>query len=327
MNEPDQQGLVQLQQGKVFVAGHRGMVGAAIVRRLEAVGCRNLLLRTRSELDLTNRSAVRQFMQQEQPSHVFLAAAKVGGIHANNTFPAQFIHDNLSIELNVIDEAHDVGVDKLLFLGSSCIYPKLAPQPMAEDCLLTGELEPTNEPYAIAKIAGIKLCESYNREYGTDFRSLMPTNLYGPFDNFDLKTSHVLPALLRKFHEARENGAAEVEIWGSGTPRREFLHVDDLADACLFTMCLPRHTLESSVKPMLSHLNVGTGSDVTIRELAELISSITGFEGSLRFNSEYPDGTPQKLLDVSKMQTLGWRAAISLQQGIAATYDWYKNNA
>ena len=288
---------------------------------------RTSCIRSRADLDLTDSAAVRDFMQTERPTHVFLAAAKVGGIHANNTYPAQFIHDNLAIELNIIHEAHGIDIEKLLFLGSSCIYPKLAAQPMAEDCLLTGELEPTNEPYAIAKIAGIKLCESYNREYGTDFRSLMPTNLYGPFDNFDLETSHVLPALLRKFHEATVTGAAEVEIWGSGNPRREFLHVDDLADACLFTMCLSREKLESSVTPMLSHLNIGTGTDVTIRELAELISTITGFEGGLRFNSEYPDGTPQKLLDVSKMSSLGWQAAISLQQGVESTYEWFKNSA
>lgn len=324
MNELDPAGLEQLREGKIFVAGHRGMVGSAIVRRLESAGCSNLLVRNRSELDLSDRSAVRKFMRLEKPTHVFLAAAKVGGIHANNTYPGQFIHDNLSIELNVIHESRETDVQRLLFLGSSCIYPKFAPQPMPEDCLLTGKLEQTNEPYAIAKIAGIKLCESYNREYGTDFRSLMPTNLYGLNDNFDLQTSHVLPALIRKFHEAILNRTDEVEVWGSGKPRREFLHVDDLADASLFTICLPREKIESVTEPMLSHLNIGTGTDVTIRELAELIQSITGFTGQLKFNDEYPDGTPRKLLNVSKMNALGWKASITLQDGIKSTYDWFK---
>ena len=303
------------------------MVGSAIVRRLEAAGCNNLILRTRTELDLTDQVAVREFMQRERPTQVILAAAKVGGIFANNTYPAQFIHENLAIELNVVHESHETGVERLLFLGSSCIYPRMAPQPMPESCLLTGPLEQTNESYAIAKIAGIKLCESYNREYGTDYRSVMPTNLYGPNDNFDLKNSHVLPALIRKFHEAHLRHEKEVEIWGSGNPRREFLHVDDLADACLFVMCMPQEIFESSVDPMLSHLNVGTGTDVTIRELAELVQTAVGFDGTLRFNSDYPDGTPQKLLDVTKLSEFGWKANIPLNDGIASAYQWYLDNS
>jgi len=265
-------------------------------------------------------------MQHERPTQVILAAAKVGGIFANNTYPAQFIHDNLAIELNVVHESHQTDVERLLFLGSSCIYPRMAPQPMPESSLLTGTLEQTNEPYAIAKIAGIKLCESYNREYGTDYRSVMPTNLYGPNDNFDLKNSHVLPALIRKFHEAHLHHEAEVEIWGSGAPRREFLHVDDLADACIFVMCLPRDTFEASTNPMLSHINVGTGTDVTIRELAELVKTVVGFDGTLRFNSDYPDGAPQKLLDVTKLSELGWTASIPLHDGITSAYQWYLDN-
>ncbi len=327
MNEPAAAELGRLRAGRVFVAGHRGMVGSAIVRRLEAAGCEDLLLRTRAELDLTERAQVEAFFAAERPDYVFLAAAKVGGIHANNTYPAEFIQDNLDIAANVIRAAHATPVRRLLFLGSSCIYPRLAPQPMPESCLLTGLLEPTNEPYALAKIAGIKLCESYNRQYGTDFRSVMPTNLYGPNDNFDLQTSHVLPALIRKFHEARLAGADDVEVWGSGMPRREFLHVDDLADACLFVTCLPVERYQAATRPMLSHINVGTGEDVTIRELAELVREVVGFQGGIRFNPAYPDGTPRKLLDVSLLASLGWRARTSLAAGLAATYAWYRERA
>lgn len=316
-----------LRRGRIFVAGHRGMVGAAILRRLQALGCERLLLRARSELDLTRQAAVEAFFRAEQPEFVFLAAARVGGILANKTYPADFIADNLLIAAHVIEAAYRFGTRRLLFLGSSCIYPRLAPQPMAEEALLTGTLEPTNEPYAIAKIAGIKLCESFNRQHGTDFRSVMPTNLYGPEDNFDLATSHVLPALIRKFHEARLAGSPEVEVWGSGEPRREFLHVDDLADACVFVMNLQPGQYRAATAPMLSHLNVGTGSDVTIRELAELVRDITGYPGRIRFNSDYPDGTPRKLLDVTRLTNLGWHARIGLPEGIRQTYDWYQLHA
>jgi len=313
-----------IRTGRIFVAGHRGMVGSAIVRRLKAAGCTNLLLPTRQQLDLAEHDQVQKFFTRERPEYVFMAAARVGGILANKTYPAEFIYSNLAIAANVIQCAHAAGTARLLFLGSSCIYPKLAPQPMPEDCLLTGPLEPTNEPYAIAKIAGIKLCESFNRQHGTDFRSVMPTNLYGPHDNFDLETSHVLPAMIRKFHEAKVAGATSVELWGSGTPRREFLHVDDLADACLFVISLPEERYASATRPMLSHLNVGTGTDVTIRELATLVSNTVGFRGEIRFNPEYPDGTPRKLLDVSRLAGLGWRAKTSLQQGVESTYAWYR---
>ncbi|MCC7258098.1 MAG: GDP-L-fucose synthase [Gammaproteobacteria bacterium] len=314
------------REARIFVAGHRGMVGAAIVRRLQAAGCGNLLLCTRAELDLTRQDAVERFFRTERPEQVYLAAARVGGILANSTRPAEFIAENLAIALHVIQAAHASGVQRLLFLGSSCIYPRLAPQPMTEAALLTGALEPTNEPYAIAKIAGIKLCESFNRQYGTDFRSVMPTNLYGPGDNFDLKTSHVLPALIRKFHEAKAAGAPEVEVWGSGTPRREFLHVDDLADACVFVMNLPKARLDAVTTPTCSHLNVGTGSDVTIRELAGMVADAVGYTGRIAFNAQYPDGTPRKLLDVSVLQGLGWQPAIALREGLIATYDWYTQN-
>jgi len=326
MNNPDTDGLSRLRDGKVYVAGHRGMVGSALVRRLQSAGCKNLLLKTRSEVDLENQQQVHDFLEAEKPEYIYLAAARVGGIHANNTYPAQFIYSNLMIAANVINGAHAAGVQDLMFLGSSCIYPKRAPQPMPEDCLLTGVLEETNEPYAIAKIAGIKLCESYNREYGTDYRSVMPTNLYGTNDNFDLKTSHVLPALLRKFHEAKMTGANSVEIWGSGTPRREFLHVDDLADACLFISCLPKDEYAAHTQPRLSHLNIGTGVDVSIAELAGVIGDVTGYQGNIKYNSSYPDGTKQKLLDVSTVSGLGWKAGIDLKEGITSTYDWYLNN-
>jgi len=315
-----------LRDSRIYVAGHRGMVGSALVRRLESEGCTQLVLRTRKELDLTDQAQVHAFMQQEKPDHVILAAARVGGIHANNSYPAQFIYDNLMIAANIIHAAHRADVSRLLFLGSSCIYPRLAPQPMPEDSLLSGKLEATNEPYAIAKIAGIKLCESFNREYGTDYRSIMPTNLYGPNDNYDLQTSHVLPALIRKFHEAKLANAPFVEVWGTGKVKREFLHVDDLAEASLFVLNLDQEQYAAATEPMCSHINAGTGIDVTIRELAELIRDVVGFDGELRFNPEYPDGTPRKLLDVSKLAAMGWRASISLRDGIESSYDCYQQS-
>lgn len=297
---------------KVFVAGHRGMVGSAIVRALEAKGYRRIVTRTRDELDLLDQAAVRRFFEVEQVDLVYLAAAKVGGIHANNTYRAQFLYENLVMEANIIHAAHEERVQKLLFLGSSCIYPKHAEQPMREDALLTGPLEPTNEPYAIAKIAGIKLCETYREQYGDNFISVMPTNLYGPGDNYDLKNSHVLPALLRKVHTAKVAGASEVEVWGSGRPKREFLHVDDLAAACV-------HLMDTYNEA--GWLNVGTGEDLSIRELAELIAEVVGYEGTLKFNPSMPDGTPRKLLDVSRVNALGWKAAIGLREGIESVYE------
>jgi len=302
---------------KIYVAGHRGMVGSAIVRRLRSAGYDNIVTRTSAELDLRDGAAVRRFFAGEQPDHVFLAAAKVGGILANSTYPADFLYDNLMIQTNVIDESWRSGVQSLQFLGSSCIYPKLAPQPIREDYLLTGPLEPTNEAYAIAKIAGIKLCAAYRAQYGCRFFSVMPTNLYGPNDNYDLNSSHVLPALIRKFHEAKEEGRDEVVVWGTGTPRREFLHADDLADACVFLM-------EGGQEEEL--VNIGTGTDVTIRELAELIKNITGFEGDLRFDTSKPDGTPRKLLDVSRLHGLGWQHRIALEEGLKATYADYRQH-
>lgn len=305
------------QDQRVFVAGHRGLVGSALVRELTRQGYHNLLLRTHAELDLTDRGAVERLFEAERPAHVFLAAARVGGIHANDTYPADFIRDNLLIQTNVIDAAWRHGVQKLMFLGSSCIYPKHAPQPMREEHLLGGPLEPTNEAYAIAKIAGIKMCAAYNRQYGTDYLCVMPTNLYGPGDSYDLQNSHVLPALIRKMHEAREAGAAEVEIWGSGSPRREFLHSDDLAAACVFLM------QRCTAQDLGEIVNIGTGRDIPIAELARLVADIVGFAGELRFNTDYPDGTPRKLLDVSRLHALGWQARIELRDGIAATYrDW-----
>ncbi|MBK0329297.1 GDP-L-fucose synthase [Rhodobacteraceae bacterium F11138] len=310
---------------KIYVAGHRGMVGGAICRQLATRDDVTLLTRTSAELDLTDQGAVRDFMAAERPDRVILAAARVGGIVANDSYPAQFIYENLMIECNVIHQAYAAGVTKLLQLGSSCIYPRLATQPMAEDALLTGTLEPTNEPYAIAKIAGIKLCESYNRQYGTDYRSVMPTNLYGPGDNFHPENSHVLPALIRRFHAAVQEGADEVTIWGSGKPMREFLHVDDMAAASLFVMDLDDDIYARETQPMLSHINVGSGTDVTIRELAEIVARVTGFSGRLVFDATKPDGAPRKLMDVSRLARLGWSATIGLEQGIGETYQWFLN--
>jgi len=311
---------------RIFVAGHAGMVGSALVRQLNAAATCEVVTRSRSELDLCDQTAVRRFMLAERPDQVYLAAAKVGGIHANNTYPADFIWQNLVIQTNVIEASHAAGVHKLLFLGSSCIYPRDVPQPMREEALLTGPLEPTNEPYAIAKIAGIKLCESYNRQHGRDYRSVMPTNLYGPYDNFHPENSHVIPALLRRFHEAVRAGDDKVVIWGSGRPLREFLHVDDMAAACLHVMNLSPGVWLSGTQPMLSHLNVGTGKDCSIRELAETIARVTGFVGALEFDASKPDGTPRKLMDVSRLDALGWRAAISLEQGLRETYTWFLGN-
>jgi GDP-L-fucose synthase len=304
-------------ESTIFVAGHRGLAGSAIVRSLRRGGLTRLELRSRSELDLTDQAAVEAFFAQVKPEYVFLAAAKVGGILANDTRAAEFLRDNLAIQTNVIDSAYRHGAKKLLFLGSSCIYPKLAPQPMAEDCLLTGPLEPTNQWYAIAKIAGLKMCQAYRRQYGFDAIGVMPTNLYGPGDNFDLRSSHVLPALIRRFHEAKASGAGEVEVWGTGKPRREFLHVDDLADACLFLM-----QTFSDEQPV----NIGWGTDMSVAELAALVARTVGFSGSLRFNTQMPDGTPRKLLDVSRLSTLGWRARIPLEVGVAETYAWFLEN-
>ncbi len=310
---------------RAYVAGHRGMVGSAIARSLEADGA-EIVTATRSNLDLADQSAVRSFLAKERPDTVIVAAAKVGGIHANNTMPAEFIYENLMIECNLIDSAFRAGVEHLLFLGSSCIYPRNASQPMAEQALLTGSLEPTNEPYAIAKIAGIKLCESYNRQYGTDYRSAMPTNLYGPGDNFHETNSHVLPALLRRFHEAKQASSEEVVIWGTGTPKREFLHVDDMAAACVFLLNLPKDIYAANTQPMLSHINVGTGSDVSIAALAQAIAQVTEFEERIVFDTTKPDGPPRKLLDVSRLTNMGWTASIQLEEGIRETYNWYLAN-
>jgi GDP-L-fucose synthase len=308
---------------KIYLAGHRGMVGGAILRQLQAQGEANIVTRSHAELDLTDQSAVRGFMQAERPDVVILAAAKVGGIHANNAYPADFIYENLMIEANVIHQAFAAGVTQLLQLGSSCIYPRDVPQPMAETALLTGVLEPTNEPYAIAKIAGIKLCESYNRQHGVDYRSVMPTNLYGPGDNFHPENSHVLPALIRRFHEAARAGQDEVVIWGSGAPRREFLHVDDMAAASLFVLGLPKADYSANTQAMLSHINVGCGSDISILELAQMVAQVTGFQGRIATDPSKPDGTPRKLMDVSRLAQMGWRASIALQDGLAETYRWF----
>jgi GDP-L-fucose synthase len=312
---------------KIFVAGHRGMVGSAIVRQLnnqpEAV---EIITRTHMELDLGNQQAVHDFFAKNKIDEVYLAAAKVGGIHANNTYPADFIYENLMIECNIIHSAFKAGVKKLLFLGSSCIYPKLAAQPMQESALLTGTLESTNEPYAIAKIAGIKLCESYNRQYGVDYRSVMPTNLYGPNDNFHPENSHVIPALIRRFHEAALAKAPEVVVWGSGTPMREFLHVDDMAAASVYVMNLPKAVYDSQTEPMLSHINVGTGVDCTIRELAETVARVVGYKGEVKFDASKPDGTPRKLMDVSRLERLGWKYHINLEEGLRSAYAWFIEN-
>jgi nucleoside-diphosphate-sugar epimerase len=307
---------------RIYVAGHRGMVGSALCRALEARG-ETLITRTHDQLDLRDQAAVHDFMQHERPDGVILAAARVGGIHANDTYPGQFIYDNLMMQANIIHQAHEADVQRLLFLGSSCIYPREAPQPMAEDALLTGRLEPTNEPYAIAKIAGIKLCESYNRQYGRDYRSVMPTNLYGPGDNFHPENAHVLPALMRRFHEAKLKGLDEVTIWGTGTPRREFLHVDDMAEASLFVLGLDEQRYAAETEPMLSHINVGTGHDVAIGELAELLREVTGFQGQINFDPTRPDGAPRKLMNVDRLTAMGWQAGTSLEEGVRDTYRWY----
>jgi len=317
-----------LQDSKIYVAGHRGLVGSAILRRLQAEGCKNLVLRTHKELDLTDQSAVRSFFERERPEIVVLAAAKVGGILANSTYPGEFIYENLMIQANLVHWSYKLEAKRLLFLGSSCIYPKLAPQPMKEEYLLTGSLEPTNDAYAIAKIAGVKMCEAYNQQFGTSYLSVMPTNLYGPGDNFDLANSHVLPALIRKFHEAREKGANEVVVWGTGSPRREFLYVDDMAEACVHILGLPDTIYEEIVKNMKPCLiNIGMGKDITIKELAELVKEVVGFTGKVVFDTSKPDGTPQKLLDISRIDKLGWQAKISLREGITSTFDWYKKNS
>ncbi len=307
----------------VFVAGHQGMVGSAIVRRLQALGYRSVLCAGREELDLLDQQAVHAYFLKNRIDQVYLAAAKVGGIQANNTYPADFIYENLTIQANVIQAAHLSNVQKLLFLGSSCIYPKQAKQPMQENALLTGLLEPTNEPYAIAKIAGIKLCESYNRQHGRDYRSVMPTNLYGPHDNYHPENSHVIPALLRRFHEAVRASQAEVVIWGSGSPMREFLHVDDMAAASVHVMELDQNTYQANTQPMLSHINVGTGEDCTIRDLAQTIAKVTGFRGQLSFDASKPDGAPRKLMDVSRLRALGWQATIGLEEGLSDAYQWF----
>ena len=304
------------KNAKIYVAGHRGMVGSAIIRKLKEEGFENIIFRTSSELDLRNQQAVSDFFQKEKPDYVFLAAAKVGGILANNTYRAEFLYDNLMIQSNIIDSAHKAGVTKLMFLGSSCIYPKLAPQPLKEEYLLTGELEPTNEPYAIAKIAGIKMCDAYRAQYGSNFISVMPTNLYGPNDNYDLEKSHVLPALIRKFHEAKKNKVPHVMMWGTGTPKREFLHVDDLAAACFYLM-------QTYNEPGL--VNIGTGEDIAIKDLALTIKNIVGYEGEIKHDLEKPDGTPRKLMNVDKLSNAGWTASISLNEGIEMVYDGLKN--
>ena len=308
---------------KIYIAGHRGLVGSAIVRQLEERSFTNLLMRTHKELDLTNQAQVQSFFKQEQPDYVILAAAKVGGIHANNTYPADFIYQNMMIEANVINSAYENKVKRLLFLGSTCIYPKAVEQPMREDALLTDVLEPTNEPYALAKIAGIKLCESYNRQHGTDFRSVMPTNLYGINDNFHPENSHVIPALMQRFHQAKIDNDEEVVVWGTGNAMREFLYVDDMAAASLFVLELDEQTYKTNTQSMLSHINVGTGVDVTIREMAETMKEVVDFKGKLTFDTTKPDGTPRKLIDVSRLSNMGWRYSVDLKDGLSKTYQWY----
>jgi GDP-L-fucose synthase len=312
---------------KIYVAGHRGMVGSAIIRELANQGQTNIVVRTHAELDLTDQQAVRAFFDVERPDQVYLAAAKVGGIHANNTYPAEFIYDNLMVQANVIHEAYKVGVQKLLFLGSSCIYPKAVRQPMREDALLSGILESTNEPYAVAKIAGIKICESYNRQYGVDYRSVMPTNLYGAGDNYHPENSHVIPALIRRFHEAKMNHAPEVVIWGSGSPMREFLYVDDMAAASVYVMNLDKRIYDQHTEPMLSHINVGFGSDVTIKALAQTISEVVGYQGSVGFDITKPDGTARKLMDSGRLNSLGWQAQVNLKEGLTKAYHDYLANS
>jgi GDP-L-fucose synthase len=313
--------------GATFVAGHRGMVGAAIARTLQSRG-EQIIVRDRARLDLASQSDVRAFFEETKPARVVIAAAKVGGIHANNTFPADFIYDNLMIEANLIHEAWRHRVERLLFLGSTCIYPRMAPQPISEKAMLGGYLEATNEPYAIAKIAGIKLCESYNRQHGTDFRTVIPTNLYGPGDNYHPENSHVIPALLRRFHEAKESGAAEVTIWGTGTPRRDFLHVDDMAAASVHVLDLPKNVYDANTEPMVSHINVGSGEDLPISELATLIAEVVGYRGAIHYDASKPDGTPRKLTDVSRLKALGWAPKIALAEGLRATYrDFSANEA
>ena len=311
---------MNIEQPRIFVAGHNGLVGSAIVRVLRGQGLSNIVTRSHKELELTDQAQVRAFFRSEKIDQVYLAAAKVGGIHANNTYPAEFIYDNMMVQANVVHEAWKSGVQKLLFLGSSCIYPRMAEQPIREEYLMSGALEPTNEPYAMAKIAGIKLCESYNRQYGTDYRSVMPTNLYGPGDNYHPENSHVIPALIRRFHEAKAGNAAEVVIWGSGRPMREFLYVDDMAAASVYVMQLDRETYSNNTDPMHSHINVGTGQDVTIAELARLVGKVVGYSGNIVFDASKPDGTPRKLLDVSKLRTLGWTARTTLADGLDSAY-------
>jgi len=313
-------------KNKIYIAGHNGMVGSAIVRKLREKGFMNIITCSSSELDLANQQNVHNFLHEKKPDYVIIAAAKVGGIHANDSYPAEFIYQNLMIEANLIHGSHLAGINNLLFLGSSCIYPKESLQPIKEEYLLSGHLEPTNEPYAVAKIAGIKLCESYNRQYGTDYRSIMPTNLYGPNDNFHPKNSHVIPALIRKFHEAKVNNEPFVEVWGSGKPMREFLHVDDMADASIHIMDIDKKTLESEVDPMLSHINIGTGTDITIKDVAQIVKEVVGFDGEIVFDTKMPDGTKRKLLDVSKIENLGWKPVITLKDGLKETYEWFITN-
>ncbi len=314
------------QSEKIYVAGHNGMVGSAIIRNLYEKGFVNIITRSSSELDLTNQKNVHDFLQEKKPRYVVIAAAKVGGIHANDSYPAEFIYQNLMIEANLIHGSYLAGVSKLLFLGSSCIYPKESQQPIKEEYLLNGYLESTNEPYAIAKITGIKLCESYNRQYGMDYRSLMPTNLYGPNDNFHPKNSHVIPSLIRKFHKAKVESKPFVEVWGSGEPMREFLHVDDMADASVYIMNLNKKTLAREIKPMFSHINVGTGIDTTIKDVAKMVQNIIGFHGEIIFDTKMPDGAKRKLLDISKIESLGWKHAITLENGLKETYEWFLAN-
>ncbi len=308
---------------KIYIAGHRGLVGSAIVRQLVAQGFTNLIMSTHKELDLTNQAEVQAFFQKERPDYVILAAAKVGGIHANNTYPADFIYQNIMIEANVINSAYESKVKRLLFLGSTCIYPKAVEQPMREDALLTDVLEPTNEPYALAKIAGIKLCESYNRQHDTDFRSVMPTNLYGINDNFHPENSHVIPALMRRFHEAKVNNNAEVVVWGTGKVMREFLYVDDMAEASLFVLELDKKTYQDNTQSMLSHINIGTGKDITIREMAQTMKKVVGFKGRIIFDITKPDGAPRKLIDIFRLSNMGWKYNIDLKEGLTTTYEWY----